>query len=389
MRRMLWASSLSLDGSLPRAVREAGNDLSVALSGQPADMVVAFISAEHREGWGEVAGMLRSLFPRAVVIGCSAASVIGAGREVEGAAGVSLTAAVLPEVEIVPIRLEKVSGPNPGPLPGVSPDSSPHFVLLSDPFSFDAEACIAGLDDVYPAERKVGGVASGGRESGGNALILGEETHCSGLVGVALSGNLDLDTIVAQGCRPIGEPMFVTRSRGNILLELDGRRPLEVLYELHQSLDDHSRRLFRHSLFLGVMIEGARKDFSAGDFLVRNLVGADDQSGALVVGGALNGGLVVQFHLRDARASADELDQLLAGYAARGRHPAGSLLFSCLGRGRNLYGRPDHDTDLFRQHLGNGVPLAGFFCNGEIGPVHGRTFLHGYTSSFGLFRAKE
>lgn len=387
MPRMQWASSLSLDASLPRAIRDAGRDLRDGLGERPPDLVVVFVSAEHRDGWDEAAGMLGGLFPAATVIGCSAASVIGRGREVEGAAGVSLTGASLPGVTLTPVRLEGGLPSRPA-LEGVPADVSPEFLLLSDPFSFDAEACLAALDQAYPSARKVGGLASGASEAGENALILGGETYRSGLVGVALSGNLEVDTIVAQGCRPVGEPMFVTRSRGNILLELDGRRPLEVLYDLHQSLDDHSRRLFRHSLFLGVMSDSPRKDFGAGDFLVRNLVGADDQSGALAVGANLEEGRIVQFHLRDARASAEELEQLLGVYAARGLRPSGSLLFSCLGRGRHLYGRADHDTDLFRRHFGE-VALGGFFCNGEIGPVHGRTFLHGYTSSFGLFRARE
>jgi small ligand-binding sensory domain FIST len=204
------------------------------------------------------------------------------------------------------------------------------------------------------------------------------------LVGVALSGNVTVDTIVAQGCRPIGQPMFVTRCERNVLHELDGRRAIVVMQALHDTLSPRDRELLRSSLFLGVVMDESRQEYTHGDFLIRNVLGIDPQQGSLVVGTALHQGQVVQFHLRDAQTSAEDLTALLARYRER---PAGSLLFSCLGRGQHLYGQADHDTEAFRAAVGD-VPLGGFFCNGEIGPVRGRTFLHGYTSAFGLFRPR-
>ena len=230
-------------------------------------------------------------------------------------------------------------------------------------------------------------MASGGREAGENALFLGPERLGSGLVGIALSGNISVDTIVAQGCRPVGDPMFVTSCRDNVVLEIDGRRPRDILHELYGRLEARDKDLFREALFLGIVMQEAQSQYGQGDFLIRNVVGFDPDSGALAVGARLKENQVVQFHLRDARTSAEDLQALLAAHP---REPSahGSLLFSCLGRGEHLYGRPDHDTDAFHEHLGE-VPLGGFFCNGEIGPVHGTTFLHGYTSSFGLFRPRS
>jgi small ligand-binding sensory domain FIST len=212
----------------------------------------------------------------------------------------------------------------------------------------------------------------------------------AGLVGVAMCGDIEVDTIVAQGCRPIGEPMFVTGCQRNIVRELDGRPALKVLQELYQHLEARDQELFRHSLFLGIVMDESRQQYRQGDFLIRNIVGMDSATGALAIGAMLRESLVVQFHLRDAETSAEDLDELLARHArgGHGRGVEGSLLFSCLGRGAALYGRPDHDSEVFRRRLGE-IPLGGFFCNGEIGPLHGSTFLHGYTSAFGLFRSRK
>ena len=201
---------------------------------------------------------------------------------------------------------------------------------------------------------------------------------------MALDGDVVIDTVVAQGCRPIGEPMFVTRCERNFLYEVDGRSPAAVLSDLHRRASTRDKELFRSSLFLGIVMR-EQQEYQQGDFLVRNVLGLDGKTGAVAVGALLRTGMVVQFHLRDARTSAEDLDTLLGRYAGQ---PVGSLLFSCLGRGVHLYGRADHDTDLARRHFGD-LPLGGFFCNGEIGPVQGTTFLHGYTSAFGLFRPRS
>ena len=182
--------------------------------------------------------------------------------------------------------------------------------------------------------------------------------------------------------------MFLTRCDRNIVWELDGQQPLAVLRELHDRLDARDRELARHSLFVGIAMKEDRHEYQQGDFLIRNLVGIDSASGALAVGAKLEENSVAQFHLRDAKTSAEDLEELLGRYeqACGTARPEASLLFSCLGRGQFLYGQPDHDSDLFRRHFG-AIPPGGFFCNGEIGPVHGTTFLHGYTSAFGLFRS--
>jgi small ligand-binding sensory domain FIST len=218
-----------------------------------------------------------------------------------------------------------------------------------------------------------------------NTLFLGGERLSGGAVGVALEGDVHVDTIVAQGCRPIGEPLIVTRSVHNVAVTLDGQPALAVLERIMAQLSPDEQELARHSLFLGVAMRGGGP-LGRGDFLIRNLVGIDPKSGAVAAAAPLAAGQIVQFHLRDAGAATADLTELLERHD--GATPEGALLFSCVGRGQLMFGAPNHDSDLFRRLVGE-VPLGGFFGNGEIGPVHKRSYLHGYTSAFALFRRKS
>jgi small ligand-binding sensory domain FIST len=395
---MRWASTASAESVLDAAVVETSARIRSQLgSGVEPTLVVTFVSEHHSARYERVSELLGREFPSALLVGCSAGGVIGGGREIEQRPGFSLTAAALPGVELRPFHVDAGALPDRAAersawenLVGIAAQREPHFLLLADPFSFDAEAFLRGLDQAYPGSQKIGGLASGGRQPGVNSLFLGRDVYRSGLVGVALAGDIQVETIVAQGCRPIGQPMFVTKCQGNVLWQLDGEPAVKVLQELYERLDPDDQQLARHSLFLGIVMKEDREEYRQGDFLIRNLMGIDSARGALAVGAALREGSVVQFHLRDARTSAEDIEQLLTRYQReRGQaHPRGALLFSCLGRGAHLYGEPDHDTGALRRHLGD-IPLGGFFCNGEIGPVHGTTFLHGYTSAFGLFSARS
>ncbi len=387
---MKWSSTVSTEPDLEDAIVEAVSRVRQVL-GQPPDLAAVFVSEHHRSGYDALPGELVRRLGARVVIGCSAGGVIGGGREVEQKPGVSLTAAVLPGVELAGFHVadvEELTQPAwRRQLDQLS--TAPDFLLLADPFTFDVETLIRGLDAGFPASAKVGGLASGGHQPGENVLYLSGKAHRAGCVGVALAGDVRVDTLVAQGCRPIGEPMFVTRRQGNVIFGLDGRTPLEVLQGIYAGLDRRDQERFRHSLFVGLVMREKSEVYRQGDFLIRNIVGLDAERGTLAVGAVVSESTIVQFHLRDAATSAADLEDILSQLAPEQRSATrGSLLFSCLGRGRHLYGRADHDTDAFRRHLGD-VPLGGFFCNGEIGPVHGTTFLHGYTSSFGLFRSRD
>ena len=393
---MNWTSALSENPVLEEAIAECGVAIKNVVGGETLDLAVAFISPHYEDSYDRVADLMAETLGAKHVFGCSGGGVIGNGVEVEQRAGVSITAAVLPNVNVRPFHLEGDLLPDmdAGPdkwadLVGVQADQDPHFVMLADPYSFPVQDLLMGMDFAFPRAAKIGGLASGASRQGGNALFLDREVWRTGAIGLALDGNITVDTVVAQGCRPIGSPMRISKSDRNMLVELDGQPPMEVLRNMFETLPERDRGLLQNSLFLGVVMDELIDSPVQGDFLIRNVVGMDQATGGLAIGEMLKEGQLVQFHLRDAETSTDDLQAVLTRYADEHRENdiPGALLFSCLGRGQYLYGKPNHDTDLFRDKLGD-VPLGGFFCNGEIGPVSGTTFLHGYTSSFGLFRPK-
>lgn len=391
---MKWASVLSEQSSLESAVAECSARLQEKFGADPIDLAFLFVSPHFASGFARLPEMFLKRAPIKTFIGCSAAGIIGAGHEVEQRPALSLTAGRLPGVEMKVFHLNDQDLPDMDAGPrawekalGVEARADPQFVLLADPFSFRAENLTIGLDYAFPKSAKVGGLASGARGPGGNVLYAGGQAFFEGAVGVALSGDIVLDTVVAQGCRPIGSTLQITEVHDNVLLALNGQPPLQVLQEIYHALGQKDRELLQTSLFLGFLTNPLKMEINQEDFLIRNIIGVDSQRGSLVIGAELRVGQTVQFHLRDAETSADDLEQALSRYILR-QGPSSlesALLFSCLGRGMHLYGRPDHDTDLFRSHAGP-IPLGGFFCNGEIGPIGGTTYLHGYTSCFGIFR---
>ena len=394
---MKWASEISEQTDLEGAIAECAASIKSQLGGAAPDLAVAFVSPHYSNGYERVAGLMSEHVGAAHTFGCSGGGIIGNGLEVEQRPALSITVGSLPGVEVEALHLEdhRIPDLDAGPsswerLLGVTPEQDPQFVILADPFSFPVQNLIMGLDFAFPNSAKIGGLASGAQRQGDNALFLDGQVHDSGAVALALHGNIMVETVVAQGCRPIGEPMRITSSRRNVLVELNGRAPMEVLQNMYRTLPERDRQLMGHSLFLGVVMDEFLDHPVQGDFLIRNVVGMDQKTGSLAIGEMLKEGQLVQFHLRDADTSAQDLTAVLERYASENRENdiPGALLFSCLGRGQYLYGRPNHDTEIFKEKLGP-VPLGGFFCNGEIGPVGGTTFLHGYTSSFGLFRSKD
>ena len=392
---MKWASAISESENVEEAVSECAESIKSIVGNSP-DLVFVFPSFNFSGQFKDISNALSQHFENSVIMGCSGNGVIGAGREVEHTPGFAMCAAELPEVEITPFHISDSDLPDGDDPPnkwenvlGVSRESRPNFVLLADPFSVRGENLLMGMDYAYPDCKIVGGLASGGTQPGSNALYLNNITYDHGIAGVALSGNIEINTIVAQGCKPIGSLSRITKCERNILQELDGRSPFDILGETYNELNEADQKLFQNSLFLGVVMDPFESSPGIGDFLIRNIVGANPDAGQLAVGQMLREGQLVQFHLRDAQTSTENLSNMLDEYQSTPFGPeTGALMFSCLGRGKYLYEEPDHDTDLFREKIGD-LPLTGFFCNGEIGPVSGSTFLHGYTSSFGIFKPQS
>ena len=416
-RSMKWATTLSTRPSLESAIEDVVQQAQALLS-VPADVGLVFISAAFASEYSRLMPLLEEKLPGVPLIGCSGGGIIGMTRseqtrEIEDQPALSLTLAVLPDVSIQTFYLTADALPDLDSSPdawvnlvGVPPSEQPHFVLLADPFSSRLNDLLQGLDYAYPGATKVGGLASTGAVNSNPALFCDYRFYREGTVGLAFSGNVVLEAIVAQGCRPIGQPYRVVEGERNVVLAVEEqgndnlaavgggarvsqkRTPLEVLQDLIQSLSEADRLLAQTSLYIGVAQNSFKQSLEPGDFLIRQLIGVDPRVGAIAIGDRIRPGQRIQFHLRDAETSAEDLDMLLERYqgqVATAPAPFGALMFACLGRGEALYGEPNFDSRLFHRYFAT-VPLSGFFCNGEIGPVGSSTFLHGYTSVFGILR---
>jgi small ligand-binding sensory domain FIST len=392
------SSSATTDESYKEVVAALAQSLIDRLDGKKPDFLIAFISPDYKKHFDGVVAELNNLLTPEAFIGCTAGGLIGDGQELEQQSAISLTGAVLPDVKVGAFHVTNDFMPDMDDPPDsweklleISASDNPSFVMVCDPFSFNIENFVQGLDYAYPKCVKIGGLASGGHKAGENRMIVNDRVYRAGLAGVYFSGNIAVDSVVAQGCRLIGKLHHVTKCDANLLYELDGKPAFMVLKEAIDTLSERDQKLAREAIFLGVAMDEFKEKLGEGDFLIRNIYGIEPMSGALLVGEQLRPERTVQFHLRDAASSADDLRSMLKRYTAdykKAREAAGALLFSCLGRGQYLYGRPNHDSEMFSEYVGE-IPLGGFFCNGEIGPVGANTYLHGYTSSFGIFRVAK
>lgn len=391
---MKWISVSETGANVSTLIAAAAEKIKNALGGQEPHLVLVFVTPHFSDLYPHIPGLLSHYFNDALIAGCSAGGIIGGGQEIENRPGISLTAAVLPQVKLHPFHTDTQDLPDEDASPevwknwmGMNTAENMQFMILADPFSALVEPFLNGLDYSFPESAKIGGLASGGQRAGENALFLDQQMFSNGLVCIGFSGNIELDTIVAQGCRPIGKPLTITKCRQNVLLEVEGESPLIYLNRLFQDATEYDRQLMRTALFLGVAVDTLSGPGESHPYLIRNLIGADYNAGTVSVGALLREGQMVQFYLRDRQTSQEDLDIMLTRYASEFQlnEDAGALLFSCLGRGQYLYGVPNYDTSCFFGKLGQRA-LGGFFCNGEIGPVGGSTFIHGYTSAFGIFR---
>ena len=392
---MKWASVIDTNVSLKVAIESAADKLLAALGGQEPNLLLVFVSDHHVTLYDEVPALLARDFESAHIIGCSGAGVIGGANEVEDRPAVALVGAVLPGVRIRATHIESSDLPPVYAEPVVweaavrlCAAQEPSFLILADP-TFEIESLLKGLDRTFPQRPKVGGIASGGEQANNLVLYLEGRLHRSGAIVIGLTGDIEIETIVAQGCRPIADPMFVTLAHENLIRELDGQAARDVLANVYERLPFADRDLFSRALFLGLAMRSDAMQYGPGDFLIRTVLGLDPQSGALWVNANAERNRVVQFHVRDASASALDLERMLTAYrSTKGHTPAaGALLFSCMGRGIGLYEQPDHDSNAFRRLVAD-IPIGGFFCNGEIGPVHNSSYLHTYTSVFAIFRSR-
>jgi small ligand-binding sensory domain FIST len=387
---MPYAASVSTDADTRRAVQTVCDDVRSQLGGAAPDVSFLFLTQDHARQIGAIAELVVDATATRHLVGCTGETIVGGGEEIEDRPAVSLWSAVLPGVSLEPFHVEFERTPDglissgiPAPDESSSPASA--IFLLGDPYSCAPQTVIERLADDYPGVPLLGGMASGAREPGENALFLDRKRFDHGGVGIVVRGGPRIHSLVSQGCRPIGTHLVVTKAERNIVLEIGGRPALERLKEIYADLSDADQELVQRGLHVGIAMDEYREKFDRGDFLISNVIGIDHRVGAIGIGNLIRTGQTVQFHVRDHETADEDLRLMLK--RQREQHaaaPQAALLFSCNGRGTRLFPEPHHDASAIRAACGH-LPLAGLFAQGELGPVGGKNYIHGFTASVALF----
>jgi small ligand-binding sensory domain FIST len=368
---------MSVAANAEIAGRDAAHEAASQLHA-PVDLAFLFLSPEHLDEAEAAADAVREALDPRHLLGCVVGGVLARDRELEAGPATAVWAATLPGAAI---ECFHAAAADEG-ISGVPELRDPSLVaLLVDPFTFPIAPFLERLNEEQRDIPLVGGLATGGGQPGAQALIVDHEVYRDGAVGAVLGG-VPVMTLVSQGCAPIGPDSVVTRAEGNVVLELAGRPALERLREIVGSLSPAERRLATEGLLAGLVIDENRAEYGRGDYLMRGLLGADEESGAIAVGAPVRVGQTLRFHVRDAESADADLRRTLTEVGDR--RVAGALMFTCNGRGTHMFGSPDHDVRAAVDSLGSEA-VAGFFCGGEIGPVGGRAFLHGFTATLAVF----
>jgi len=370
-------------------------DLRRELAAPQVSLGLVFMSPRFFSRAKQVLEILRVHARIPLLAGCSSQSLIVGEHEVEQNAGLTVGLYALPGAKLKAMhfkqeQVEEANGPGYWHLETeVEPGQSNGWLVFIDPFHLDSETWLRTWNEAYAPLPVLGGLASGDFDEQATQVYLNGEVYEEGGVAISVGGDVRLVAVTSQGCTPIGETWTLTKVDQNIIHQIGNRPAYEVLAETFNQLTPEQQKGARGNLFIGLVVNEYLEDFHRGDFLIRNLLGADPRSGSIAVGALPRLGQTIQFQRRSKEAATEDMDALLMRARKElGNTPIyGGCLCSCNGRGRNLFDRPNHDAQMVQQRLGP-IGLAGFFCNGEIGPVGEKSFLHGYTASLGLFVKK-
>ena len=380
------AAAVSTDEDTRAAAEDVAERVRDDLGGAPADVAFLFLSPGHAGEAEAAAAAVMDILQPGALAGATGEAVIGTGCELEGVPAMSLLAMSLPggraSVHHLSVR-DTGDGPAVEMPAELLPAPGEPMLLIADPYSFPADAFLEGVEGRFQGAVAVGGLASGGAGPGEHAFICGRRVMRHGAIAVTVEGDVRLRVLVSQGCAPVGPEMVITSADGNVIHELAGRPAYERLTDIVAGLDDHGRDLVQRGLLAGLVIDENRAEYGSDDYLMRAVMGGDADQGSLVVGDTVRVGQTFRFHARDAESADADLRAALRRHADNGERPQAGLLFACNGRGSNMYPDPDHDAGAVVDELGP-IPLAGMFCSGEIGPVGGHTFLHGFTATMAL-----
>jgi small ligand-binding sensory domain FIST len=389
--RMQWASAGSRLDSPEAAAAAVARELREQLGDARPDLLLAFVSGSGRDRTATVAERLRADLPAATFAASSARGVVTRDHEFEQGTALSVVAARMPGVAVKPFLLlqdmwaEPVESEADFDLRAPGARGAELVIVLGDPFSLDMDRVLGLFNRWAPGVRVVGGLASAAMKPGGNTLVLNDWSAREGGLGIALHGALRVDVVVSQGCEPIGPPLDVTHAEDNLIFTLDGQPAVERIEQVLRGVPERERGRLQKGLYVGRPARGEAS--GRGDYLIRNLLGADRDRGALAVADVVGLREKIRLHVRDARAALDDLNMLLSPQAFD-TAPSGALLFACNGRGRDLFGEPDRDISTLQGGLQAAAPCAGMFCAGELGPVGERNFLHGHTASIAIVRPR-
>jgi len=400
-------SAVALSGHLDtRTAATEAADMLHAQIGATCDLAFVFGSFHHRAAFADAVSIVRQTIQPTSILGVTAESVLCGDEERQGAAGLTAMALRLPEGATlhpwraspeIPLNLdehesvrERLGLPTTENEDHNAPFSFAQTVLLlADPFSIPMEKFLEVTNGEKDGNHGsyvpvLGGMASGASQPGHNVLVSNDDISHAGAVGVTVGGRVDVSCLLSPGCRPIGTPLVITKCQGNVILELAGRKAIEVMQEIANELSDEEKQLLSRGLFIGRVINEYKDHFGRGDFLIRNVMGVDQKGGGMAIADQPRAGQTVQLQVRDATTAFEDFQLLLDGEQAK-PPPFAGLLISCNSRGARLFGQPNREVQMIRERLGD-IPLAGFFAGGEIGPVGNHTFLHGHTALLILFR---
>lgn len=382
---MKWASVLSKKEKIDEAFSEAQCGLENALEGKTPDVVFLFVSPFYSLHFESIPQLARDAFPSAIIVGCSARGIFAGGEELEDEVGIGAIGASLPDVTVMPFHLDGAALDPRELLP--STDTMPQLVLFSDPISFDHSSFLRQLNQAEHAPHIIGGMASGAGESSYNALFLNDTLYKRGAVGIVLTGNITFEQFVAHGSKAIGDPYFATRTRDNIIYELDGRPCRLVIDSLLEELPDDEVFVFKEEGLIGIANSNDVGASLGCDMRMSQVLGLEESSGALLVDSMVPEHSIVQFHIGDPFTSHEVLEEKLKGFkaASSGKNHSGALVFSCSRRGEAFYSESGHETSVFKETF-ESVPLGGFFSYGELVHDEGKAKVCGLSSAYGFFR---